>query len=256
MQIMEKIKNLFDKIYENKSKTYFVHYSCQSLKDDNEGYSARITSIAVLHFESSQMSSFSMHLSAEELEITRNEIEKNYDKIEKEMLLKFNKFLEANNENTYWIHWNMTNINYGFEAIEHRYKILTKTEMQHIPEINRFNLSNLLKKKYGTNYANDPKLINLMEMNGGKDRNFLSGEEEVRAYKANEFVKLHNSTMCKVYFFRDAFYNARSNKLRTKTNQFRYKVNELYQNPIVQILGIVGIIGTLVGLFITIIKKS
>ena len=196
------------------------------------------------------MYSFSMHLSAEELEIQRSDIGDNYDKIEINMLSKFVEFLNKNIENTYWVHWNMTNINYGFEAIKHRYKILVKSEMPDIPELNRFNLSNLLKKKYGPKYADDPKLLNLMILNGGKDRNFLSGEEEVRAYKANEFVKLHNSTMCKVYFFRDVFNKAYNNKLRTKTNQFRYRVNEIYQNPIVQIIGIIGVFGTIIGLII------
>ncbi len=69
--------------------------------------------------------------------------------------------------------------------------------------IGKYNLSNIIKKKYGPKYANDPKMLNLMILNGEKDRFFLSGEEEVTAFKAKEFVKLHNSTMCKVYFFKD-----------------------------------------------------
>lgn len=54
---------------ENDEDIYFIHYSCQNLSDDNEGYSPRITSIAVLHMISDQMYSFSMHLIAEELKI-------------------------------------------------------------------------------------------------------------------------------------------------------------------------------------------
>ena len=249
--------NLFDKVFENRKNTYFIHYACQNLSDENEGYSPRITSIAVLHFDSSQMSSFSMHLSAEELQISRENICTNYDKIETDMLSKFSDFVKNNLNNTYWVHWNMTNINYGFEAIEHRYKVLTKNDMVHIPEINRFNLSTLLKKKYGIKFVDDPKMINLMRLNnndGKEDRNFLSGEEEVTAYKANEFVKLHNSTMCKVYFFRDVFNKARNNTLKTKTNQFRYKVNEIYRHPFIQIIGLIGIIGTIVSLVINFIQ--
>jgi hypothetical protein len=87
-----------------------------------------------------------------------------------------------------------------------------------------------------------------MELNGGRDRLFLTGDEEVTAFKAKEFVKLHNSTMCKTYFFREAYGKMIGNKLRTETNQFRYRVTKLYENPIVQILGIIGIIGTIVSL--------
>ena len=241
--------NLFDKINKNKQNTFFIHYSCQSLGDNNEGLSPRITSIAVLHCASSQMRSFSMHLSAEELGIGKVNISLNYDKIEKNLLEHFAKFVKDSGNNSYWVHWNMSNINFGFEAIEHRYKVLTKKDMVHIPEINRFNLSTLLKKKYGNKYADDPKMIKLMEMNGGKHRSVLSGEEEVRAFKAAEFVKMHNSTMSKVYFFNDSFNKALNNNLITRTNQFRYKINQLYQNPFVQLLSIIGVFVSLISLF-------
>ena len=73
---------IISKIEDKIPKLYFIHYSCQNLGDDNEGYSPRITSIAVLHSLSSQMYSFSIHLVAEELHIQRDEIETNFDKIE------------------------------------------------------------------------------------------------------------------------------------------------------------------------------
>ena len=40
-----------------------------------------------------------------------------------------------------------------------------------------------------------------MERNGGVHRHFLTGKEEVDAFKASEFIKMHNSTLCKVGFF-------------------------------------------------------
>lgn len=204
--------------------------------------------------QSSQMHSFSIHLIAEEMNISRDDIFNRYDEIENNMLEKFFNFLSLRHTDAIWIHWNMTNINFGFETIEHRYKVLSRNEPIHIAKQNKFNISNLLKKRYGSNYANDPKMLNLMELNGCLDRNFLTGEEEVRAYKAKEFVKLHNSTMCKVYFFRDVYGEMICNKLRTNTNKFRYKVNVLYQNTIVQIIGIIGIIGSITATIIAIIK--
>lgn len=252
---MKEYKTILSKINKNKEKIYFIHYSCQSLSDDNEGYSPRITSIAILHMQSLQMHSFSMHLVAEQLDIKRDDILDHYDEIEKKMLETFFDFLELKKDDYIWIHWNMTNINFGFEALEHRYKVLTSKTAIHIEERNKYNLSSLLKKKYGSNYSKDPKMLNLMLLNQKvKNRNFLTGKEEVAAYKAVEFVKLHNSTMCKVYFFNFVFEEMNRNKLRTETNQVLYKINEIYQNPFVQILGIIGIIGTLVSLVMNINK--
>ena len=79
-------------------KTYkdiLENNSCQSLSDDNEGYSPRITSIAVLHSESYQMFSFSIHLLAERLKIIRDLIFDRYGEIELKMLQDFFDFVSA-----------------------------------------------------------------------------------------------------------------------------------------------------------------
>lgn len=251
---MNKTKNDIVKVLnENAEKIYIIHYSCQNLSDDNEGYSPRITSVAVLHMSSDQMYSFSIHLIAEELKISREDIFDRYDEIEEIMLRRFFEFAESRDNDSIWIHWNMTNINFGFETLEHRFRVLTGEIPFHINEKNRYNLSEIIQKRYGSNYAKHPKMLSLMELNDGRDRNFLKGDEEVSAYKAKEFVKMHNSTMCKVYFFKSVFNKLVTNRLRTETNQWRYKINELYQNPIVQVLGIVGVFGTIISLAVAIL---
>lgn len=164
------------------------------------------------------------------------------------------EFAENKDNDSIWIHWNMTNINFGFETLEHRFRVLTGETPFHINEKYRYNISKLIRKRYGSNYAKDPKMLSLMELNGGRQRNFLKGDEEVSAYKAKEFVKMHNSTMCKVYFFKSVFNKLAANRLRTETNQWRYKINELYQNPLVQILGMVGVFGTIISLGVAIMK--
>lgn len=147
---------LVDEILSKKENTYLIHYSCQNLNDSNEGYSPRITSIAVLHLKSSQMSSFSVHTIAEELKINKSEIVDHFDEIEKIIVERFFKFAESKGENVKWVHWNMKNINFGFEHLEHRYRILTNQEPFHINEKNRYNLSSMLNHKYGPNYAKHP----------------------------------------------------------------------------------------------------
>ena len=212
---------LVNKILINKENSYVIHYSCQNLNDYNESYSPRITSIAVLHIGSNQMSSFSVHTIAEELNIDKSNIENSYDEIEKVILERFFKFAESKGEEVYWIHWNMKNINFGFEHLEHRYRILTKSEPFHINEKSRYNLTSMLNYKYGSNYAKHPKMLSLMELNSQKHRDFLTGEEEVSAFKAGEFVKMHKSTMCKVYFFEMVLRKMQKNELKTDTNRLK-----------------------------------
>lgn len=194
------------------------------------------------------MFSFSIHLIAEKLNINRDEIFDRYEEIEREMLSEFFDFVGQRIDNSIWIHWNMSNINYGFEALEHRYTILTNEESKHINENNKYNLSRILKKKFGNDYVKDPKMKSLMQLNGGLHRDFLNGQEEVSAFKAKEFLKLHKSTMCKVYFFNEVYENLIKNKLRTDKNGFKYKVSTLSQNPIVQIISIIGAVATVLGL--------
>ena len=76
----------------NISQLVAIHYSCQNLNDFNEGYSPRITSIAVLHLGSGTMHSFSIHLIAEIKKINRDQIEEHYDDLEAEMLSNFYTF--------------------------------------------------------------------------------------------------------------------------------------------------------------------
>lgn len=95
----------------------------------------------------------------------------------------------------------MSNINFGFEALEHRYRVLTDKVPSKIADANKYNLSSLISDIYGSNYVDHPKMPNLMELNGGKPRDFLTGLEEVEAFDRKEYIRLHKSTMSKVYFF-------------------------------------------------------
>ena len=66
-----------------------IHYSCESFYDRPNGTSPRITSIAVRNLESAQTASFSIHQVAERSGYSLDEIEPNYDKLEKQMLDEF-----------------------------------------------------------------------------------------------------------------------------------------------------------------------
>ncbi len=124
--------NFFKEVNKHPEQFYIVHYSSQSLFDDGtEGLSPRITSIVVMHYATRQTVSFAVHTVAELLGIQKDQVETKYDEIEKEMLAHFFTFLRDALDR-YWVHWNMRNITYGFEHLEHRSRRLGNPAPPHL----------------------------------------------------------------------------------------------------------------------------
>jgi len=237
-------KETLKKLRENEQSLFIVHYSCQNLNDNNENYSPRITSIAVLHVGSSTMHSFSIHLVAEIRKIPREDIDQHYDDLEKEMLAQFFSFL-SDNDGGFWLHWNMSNINYGFEALIHRYKVLSGEDGKRIPDSKKFNLSSLILSVYGKNCVEHPRMASFMALNDGEHRDGLTGKEEVEAFAAKEYVKLHKSTMCKVYWFQHMYYLLQRNKVVVHNKNWGSKVNTFLERPTVKALGFIAVLFSL-----------
>ncbi len=87
-----------------------------------------------------------------------------------------------------WIHWNMRDINYGFKAIEHRYKVLGGEPLE-IHEGNKLDMARLMVHAYGVGYVGHPRLEKLVQRNRITDRDFLTGKEEADAFDNGEYVK-------------------------------------------------------------------
>lgn len=75
----------------------------------------------------------------------------------------------------------MSNINYGFEALIHRYKVLSGEDGKRIPDSKKINLSSLILSVYGKNCVEHPRMASFMKLNDGEHRDILTGEEEVKA---------------------------------------------------------------------------
>ena len=170
--------DLFTDVRRHPERFYIIHYSSQSLFDTEAGaYSPRITSVVVRHYQSGQTVSFATHTSAESLGVAWDDIEAKYDEIEKDLLTKFYHFARDRREK-YWVHWNMRNVVFGFEHLEHRYRTLTGQEPPSIPVEVRINLNDALKARYGEDYVSDPRMPTLMVLNGGPIQGVLTGKEE------------------------------------------------------------------------------
>lgn len=224
---------------------YIIHYSCESLSDCNEGYSPRITSIAVLHYATKSMRSFSIHLYAERRRIERDSIEKHYDELELEMLQDFMGYVSSHPEACY-VHWKMNNINYGFEAIWHRYEVRSGDRLDSLDESKRFNLSAILYDAYGESSFDKPQMYKLMEVNGGRERDVLDGKQEADAFKGKEYVKMHKSTMAKVCWFRDVLDKAQRGKLKLNHSTVRHRLELFFESLTFKVFGLIGIMVSIV----------
>jgi hypothetical protein len=71
---VKKSREFIKEVKRNPENFYIIHYLRQSLYDENQALSARITSIVVIHYSTNQEISFSTHAIAEELGIAREHV--------------------------------------------------------------------------------------------------------------------------------------------------------------------------------------
>ena len=183
-------------LHEHASSVLVIHYSCESFYDRPRGDSPRITSIAVRRLDSGQTHSFSIPKIAELHRVDLAALEENYDAFEREMLDEFFEFIRMNERNK-WLHWNMRDANYGFAAIEHRYRVLGGVPIA-VPDERKYDLARILIDLYGTDYTGHPRLESLIDRNGITRLAFMNGAEEATAFDRHDYVALHQSTLRKV----------------------------------------------------------
>lgn len=235
------------KIKRHKEKALVIHYACQSLYDDRDGLSPRVANIVVKDFANDQTVSFATHLTAEKLHIDKAEIENHFDDIETQLLQDFYAFVQ-NHSGSLWLHWNMTNIQYGFDTLAHRHFILTGKNAPGIDIDNRINIAGILNGLYGENYVGNPHMPKLMELNGGVRRDFVPGVEEVELFKDKEYARLHASTVAKVKFFCDVVELVIDRKLKVQRPNLYTKIDRATEGLIAKLVGLAAALYTIVDL--------
>ncbi len=209
---LEKVAQLI----EQEDTTLIVHYSCESFYDKTDGKTPRITSIAVRNLDSGQADSFSIHQIAEEKGILFTQIPDLYDELESQMLGRFYDFVTMR-QHYNWVHWNMRDVNYGFAAIEHRYRVLGGTPIS-ILENRKFDLSRALNDIYGRDYIGHPRLASIISKNDITEKDMLAGPQEAEAFDKQEFIRLHQSTLRKVTAISRIFELSASKSLKTNSS--------------------------------------
>ena len=220
------VKERIQKMSVKPEDVYVIHYSCESFYGIPEGRSPRVTSIAVRNFSSGQTASFSIHKFAELNGVALGRVKDAYDDLEQKMLHEFYEWVR-DRQSSDWVHWNMRDINYGFPALEHRFTVLGGTPVR-IDESRKFDLSRALVTLYGRGYSEHPRLESLMKMNRMTDKDFLSGEDEAKAFESGQYIELHLSTLRKVDTLCSFLESMIKDRLRTRARWHeRHDVRDL-----------------------------
>jgi len=208
-------RNLLDRIFEDAANVWVIHYSCESFYDRPEGRSPRITSIAARKLDSGQTVSFSIHQVAERRGVPFAEIAAQYDELEKRMLDEFFAHIGSHRGMKY-LHWNMRDINYGFAAIEHRYRVLGGDPFV-VDDQHKHDLARMFINIYGVGYIGHPRLEKLLEKNSIQPRDFLTGPQEAEAFEQGNYVGLHQSTLRKIDVLANIAGRAHDRSLKVNT---------------------------------------
>ena len=81
--------------------------------------------------------------------------------------------------------------------------------------------------------------------NGGIHRHFLSGDEEVRAFQNNEFIRMHNSTLAKIGFFFRVIHSLVRGKLHTSSRGWGVALDKMFEARTAKTVGLFGTIITI-----------
>jgi hypothetical protein len=206
-------------------RVILIHYSCESFYNRPDGTSPRITSIAVRYLNTGQSTSFSIHQMGERKGYNPSSLEQHYSELEKLMLDEFFEFVRLHQN------WNMRDINYGFPALIHRHKVL-KGKPVEFDNSKLHDLSSLLINIYGPNYIEHPRLANIVKKNKISDKDFLGGNEEAEAFTKKQYVRLHQSTLRKIYVLAEILDRTANGTL--KTNARWRDIYGLYPEAIVE----------------------
>lgn len=206
-------RNDLQQLWEHPEQVSVIHYSCEGFYERPDGSSPRITSIAVRNLKTAQTQSFSIHKYSELKGLSADELEGHYNELEKEMLENFFALARERKEHK-WLHWNMRDENFGFHALELRFKILGG-EPYVVQDVNKFDLSRIMVGLYGKAYIGHPRIESLRDMNKISSRNFKTGAEEADLFDQKNYVALHQSTLAKTDLFSSLCQLAYEGELKT-----------------------------------------
>jgi hypothetical protein len=208
-----------------------------------------ICAIVIKSLDGSLEQHFAIHIEADKANIPYEEIENSYRDLEFRTLKAFNDFVKRHSQNL-WLHWDMKNIKFGFEAIKHRFEKLfsgLRERREEIPLNNRINIRQLLESMYGEKFAiTDDKLASIMKENNGRilDQQYLTLDRESMEFERKNYTAVINSLDCKVDFLCRAVIQLNRKKLKVVNKNFNAVYSDVVNHPTFTFIGwIFGFLG-------------
>lgn len=244
------------KLTEDPSKVLFVHYSESSTYDDDDygNISPIITSIVIKSLDGQTDKQFAIHLEADKADIPKDQIQDSYRELELRILKLYNDFVRRHLD-CFWIHWDMKNIHFGFEAIKHRYEKIFENldDYCEIPNNKKKNLRTIIEGMYGDNFVSGSdtlKALMLCNSSNVEDSTYLSKDNESTQFESKNFFAVIRSVDLKVDFIKNVTKKLSYKKLIV-SNKNNYAIFvDMVDHPIFTFIGwIVGIIGLVLAIW-------
>ena len=171
---------------------------------------------------------------------------------ETELLKGFLNFIKQN-QNKFYLGWNLKDSTYGIQVIQTRIDQLIGNEKIPINNNDIYDLDDILEKKFGFNYITHPKMYNLAKLNNLTIIDFIDGSEECKLFEQSEHRKIEQSTNRKARSISSLLTLLFANNLRVEKQSLSSKFKDLISNPYFQlIIAITGILLTIFGIIISI----
>ncbi len=224
-------------LFAHPASVFTIHYACERFNAGDGLGSPRVTAIAARNLGTGETVCFSIHAEAEFAHLAPVQILSRLDQLEHQLLVKFFAFLTLNQAMRF-VHWNMRDITYGFEAIEHRYTVLGGTPVK-IPSLQRIDLARLLVEIYGTNYIEAPPLDAIARLNKLSTAGLLMGMTEADAFTTGDYAGVQRSALGKTRLLYDLLHLVHDKTLKTRadlwtmnTGRLREAIQLFDNNPV------------------------
>lgn len=151
-----------------------IHYACAGFEHPN----GRVAAIAVRNIGTGVTTLFDVTSKLPTGQSTISASAQTLDTAELAMLDDFDAFTQRN-PNHYWLHWNMRNAKFGFDALERRHRSLGGHPSSSPPPHLRVDLASRMFDLYGDRYAAPPSRLETLALkNGLATKDLIDGEAQ------------------------------------------------------------------------------
>lgn len=177
-------------ITRNKSGIFSIYCSYESFINSKSSI-PRVTSISIYNLATAETKTFWLHQEAEHKGYTSRRLTlEQLNAAERSMIERFFRFAKKH-QSYVWIHWDMNDSIYGFEALNSRIKLLGGKPLTATVIMSHYkcDLLILLSKLYGPNFESEEmgnRVIGLVKRNKITNDSILTREQEAEAYFKKE----------------------------------------------------------------------